>query len=221
MGPQPPVFASNSPHLDSGDQLSVKSMGNESVGCRNGEVLPNSFHPGYIRTIQFADYCNSPPGSEPQGGAGFPSQSQSQSMYIVQQNGSDTFFRRVPMQQVALVSNNSASANLMLHQGNNQATPPSHFGSATPSGYSILPQSSFPSVSPSRDSFNTAPTSEWEEIKQAVSRIFEDAAKFFNQIPIPVGENVIIIDTYSRIFFPIAFTVFNLVYWWHYIMDSE
>ena len=61
------------------DQMSVKSLGADQsaaamqqvpvgVGVGVGgfnNLLPasNSFHPGYIRTIQFADYCNSPPGS--------------------------------------------------------------------------------------------------------------------------------------------------------------
>ena len=231
------IAQTNNTFMDSQsfDQLSMKSLYNDSsVPYRNGDALPTptSFHPGYIRTIQFADYGNSPNAPRDQQG-----QFQNHRAYIVQQNGNEGFYPsnvQIPVftgnpsnpSQAIMAAVPYVPANVISRnpQRRNLSADGLSFTTMQPGGYTLISQSSQPFLSPVQkeaDDFRGGSSNEWQEIKSSVSKVCDSMCSIFNRFPIPSGQNVIVIDAYSRIFFPIAFVIFNLLYWWHYIMDSD
>ena len=206
--------------------------------CRNGELaVGTNFHPGYIRTIQFADYCE--PSMIPQHAMAMSQNSgahpmQTQQRAFIVQNNNETYYRRVKVPAAQSTPNTPTNSTLPRYPPPTNAInyappppPPATIGNnyvfpktTHPSGYTSVPQSNYPSVATSKESLQKSPSTEWQEFMHLIGRLLKMLPKL-PSVTLPSGENVLIIDTYSRIFFPISFIIFNLLYWWHYIMEEK
>ena len=161
---------------------------------------------------------------------------QTQQRAFIVQNNNETYYRRVKVPAAQSTPNTPTNSTLPrypptpstggINYAPNPPPPPPAgnnyvFPTTThPSGYTSVPQSNYPSVATSKESLQKSPSTEWQEFMHLMGRLFKMLPKL-PSLNLPSGENVLIIDTYSRIFFPVSFIIFNLLYWWHYIMEDK